>query len=452
MKKIATHVCSCFFLLMAFGAVNASAQNAEANGEVFKPHGQLWGYAFGDFAYKANSDVVNGGGRGGSNQYTKVPANTNEFQLRRVYLGYNYEISKKFVAEFLLAAEDDFASGSLGQGNGDILVNNKFAPYLKLANIRWRNIWKNTDLVAGQLPTPAFAQGSALGAYAKNTQTSEEVWGYRSIERTITDIRRTPSFDMGIALQGWFDNKGCFGYDVMVGNGQSAKPENDAFKWLYADVYAKFFNKRLIVDLYQDYEKLHWTPAGDALPETKTVTGTTTTYTIPSPTNLHHDRNMSKIFVAWQDKKFTVGVEAYMNTLMGDVQVVGADHNVYYRTSKSFGISTFVKGRIYKDKLGFFARYDVYDPSRNLSEVTGSANVTSYSALTSQYEPTTKEQFITFGLDFTPIKNVHVMPNMWINTYESTLSSSQYALNPNGNGSKGTDVVYRLTFYYIYGK
>lgn len=446
MRNIVTKLsmsAACLMLL----AGTAKAQDKDTT--AFKPHGKLWGYAFGDAAYKGNGDNVNGG-RGGANQYTKVPTNTNEFQFRRIYLGYNYEISRKFVAEFLLASEDDFASGSLGQGNGDVLVDGKFSPYLKLANLRWRNIWKNSDLVIGQAPTPTFAQGSALKEYTRNSQTSEEVWAYRSIERTVTDIRRTGSFDLGIALQGWFDNKGNYGYDAMVGNGNGAKPENDMYKWFYADVYAKFFNKRLVIDLYQDYQRMNWNPIVNGQAETPTTGGG---YALPaSPTGLHRDRNMTKLFVAWNDAKFTIGVEAFQNTLMGDIQAVGADHKVYYLTTKSMAISTFVRGNIYKDKLGFFARYDNYNPSMNLKSVTDNKFFTSYSALTAQYEPTTKEQFITFGLDFTPIKNVHLMPNMWINTYNTALPTGDYGLNPNGSGAKGTDVVYRLTFYYIYGK
>jgi len=50
------------------------------------------------------------------------------------------------------------------------------------------------------------------------------------------------------------------------------------------------------------------------------------------------------------------------------------------------------------------------------------------------------------------MKNVHIMPNMWINTYDCALSNGEYHLNSNASGAKGTDVVYRLTFYYIYGK
>jgi hypothetical protein len=410
----------------------------------FKPGGKLWGLAFGDLAYKGNSDNVNNGGRGGVNQYTKVPINSNLFQWRRLYLGYNYDISKKFSAEFLLAAEDDFSAGALGQANGgDVLVNNKFAPYVKLANIRWKSIFKGTDLVIGQSVTPAFVG------------MSETMWGYRSIERTLSDIRRTPAFDMGATLQGHFDCDANYGYNLMVGDGQSARPENDQFKWFYGDVWAKFFNKRLVVDFYQDYQKMNWSPLTNGQAEIVTTNNGVTTYTLPAPGGLHHDRNMSKLFVAWTDKNFTVGVEAFINTLTADVAATGKDHKVYYETTKATAVSVFVRGRVYKDKLGFFARYDNYDPSHNLKAITDNPFYTGYTALTVQYEPTTKEQFATLGFDYTPIKNVHLMPNVWVNTYKSAIAPSatyDAAYNPNISGVKGADVVWRLTFYYVYGK
>ena len=263
----------CSLFLSLAGAANA--QTADTTVE-FKPSGKLWGYAFGDYAYKGGSDNIGTAAapvyRGGSNQYTGMPVNGNMFQFRRIYLGYNYDISQHFSAEFLLASEDDFNAGLDNQAAGDILTNGKFAPYIKLANIRWKNLWHNSDLVIGQQSTPTFAKTG------RNDQTSEEVWAYRSIERTITDIRRTPSYDMGASLQGWFDQKGCFGYTALLGNGTSAKPETDNFKWFYGDVYAKFLDKRLLIDLYQDYEKLNWG-----------------VYTKGPNGNLYHDRNMTKL-------------------------------------------------------------------------------------------------------------------------------------------------------------
>jgi hypothetical protein len=174
---------------------------------------------------------------------------------------------------------------------------------------------------------------------------------------------------------------------------------------------------------------------------------------------------MTKLFAAWNSKMITVGVEGYMNTLMGDVAVTGKDGFTYYRTTKAMGLSAFVRGRILTNPqgnqvLGYFARFDNYDPSGNLTNIVGDKNIKSYAASTSQYEPTTKEMFSTFGIDFTPVKNVHIMPNVWLNTYNSALSvtgtnsaGTKYStMNGNVNGISGTDVAYRLTFYYIYGK
>src|SRR5689334_11511398 len=170
-------------------ATPAISQEKSATDSNFKPSGKLWGYAFGDYYYKAHSDPLN---RGGSNQYTGIEKDRNAFQFRRIYLGYTYEISPKFTAETLLAAEDNITTLA-GVTSGDLLGDNKLSLYIKLANIRWKNIWKGTDLVVGQVATPAFPL------------LTETVWGYRSVERTVADLRRTPSFDLGATLQGSFD-------------------------------------------------------------------------------------------------------------------------------------------------------------------------------------------------------------------------------------------------------
>ncbi len=417
-------------IMLLAGAVKA--QNLDTVATEFKPSGKLWGYAFGDYAWKGSTDEK---GRGGSNQYTKVPLNANLFQWRRIYLGYDYNLSKKFSAEFLLAAEDDWAGGVV-PGTGDVLTNNKFSPYVKLANVRWKNIIKGTDLVFGQSATPTFAKnGSGMA--------SEEVWGYRAIERTITDIRRTSSYDFGITIMGKIGSKENFGYVLMAANGTGAKAETDQYKTFYGDIWGKFLNKKLIVDFYQDYNKMNWG-----------------VFVKTDQQRWDHDRHMTKLFAAYVDPKFTVGAEVFWNVLMGDVVDSGKDGKTYYRSTSAMGVSVFAKGKLYKDKLNFFARFDNYDPSGNLNNIVSDPNTKNYAALTSQYEPTTKEMFTTFGIDYTPVKNVHIMPNIWMNTYDCAVSATgansagtTYAkMNSNVSPIKGTDAVYRLTLYYIYGK
>lgn len=368
----------------------------------FKPSGKFWGYTFGDFFYKTHSDTLK---RGGANQYTGIEKGRNEFQLRRTYFGYNYYIHPKFSAELLLAAEDNVVTEN-GNTNGDLTSNNKITFYIKYANLRWKNVWKGTDLVVGQSATPAFSL------------VIEPVWGYRSIERTITDIRRTPSFDLGVALQGKFDpNTGNSGYNIMVGNGNSARPENDKFKWFYGEVYTKVFDKKLILDLYADYQRMNWSP------------------------NFHHSRNMVKAFAGYTTPTVTFGVEAFLNHNSDDVVGLRGNLNDTMSTN-SVGVSTFVRGVIIKDKLGYFARYDHYNPNTNYN----GAYYTDYKGFSANYEPNDRQCFFTTGLDITPAKNIHFMPNIWFNKYVSQRSNIPVAIK------QDYDLVYRVTFYYVYGK
>jgi hypothetical protein len=365
----------------------------------FKPSGKLWGYTFGDYYYKAHSDSF---ARGGSNQYTGVEQGRNAFQFRRIYLGYTYEISPKFTAEMLLAAEDNITT-SAGVTAGDLLGDGKLSFYIKLANIRWKNIWKGTDLVVGQVATPAFPL------------LTETVWGYRSVERTVSDIRRTPSFDLGATLQGRLDSKANYGYNIMVGNGNGARPENDKFKWFYGDVYAKFLDKRLVVDLYADYERLNHTASW------------------------HHSRNMVKAFMAYTTPDFTVGIEAFINH--GKEDVIGINGlRTDTLSANAKAVSAYVKGSLVKEKLGFFTRLDHYNPNINYNNSLYSF----YKGLTPNYEPNNKELFFTAGLDFTPVKNVHFIPNIWYNGYTSNRGRTTLS------SFRDHDLVYRLTFFYVY--
>jgi hypothetical protein len=379
---------------------NVQAQT-EPTDTTFKPSGKVWGLAFGDYYYKAHSDILN---RGGANQYTNIEKGRNAFQFRRVLLGYSYDITKRFTAEFVVAAEDNNAN-SQGVLSGDLLSNNKFGFYVRFANLRWKNVWKNTDLVIGQSTTPAFSQ------------SSEVYWGYRSVERTIADIRRTPSFDFGVSLQGTFDSNKKYGYNLMVSNGTSARPENDRFKAFSGNIYAKFLDKKLMFDLYADYQRLNWAPG------------------------FHHSRNMVKLFAGYTTPALTVGVEAFLNH--GKDDVIGHTSSTADTLSvNAFGISTFARGPIVKGKVGFFARIDKFNPDENYND----SNYIRDEGLTSAYEPNNKEMLIIGGLDFTPAKNIHFMPNVWYNSYTSQRT------DVSGSIKKDHDLVYRVTFAYAFGK
>jgi hypothetical protein len=425
------------FLTIASQAQTPLLNNDSAYKAGVENSGRIWGYVFGDFYYKSHSDSLN---RGGNNQYTGIPQSRNAVQFRRIYLGYDYNFNKKFSTELLLAAEDNFPAfnpPSSAAASGDELGNSKETFFIKLANLRIRNLWKGTDLVIGEQTTPTFAM------------MSEKVWNYRSIERTTTDIRRTSSYDLGAGLNGTFDPATRnFGYNLLVATGNADKPASTSFKFFYGDVYGFFLDKHLVVDLYADYNRLNWEPGW------------------------HHDRQMLKGFVAYNSSPITVGVEGWINNIRADTKatyitpVNGVKADTI--TTKAEGISFFAHGDIVPTKLRWFARVDFYNPNKNVnnSQYSGYAGISSpngynsvgykmtYSpstgaptAATATVDPTSKETFVTAGFDFMPYPNIHIEPNIWYTHYASQLQSNMAGYGPNNQ-----DVVWRLTFFFVFGR
>lgn len=388
----------------------------------WKPQRRLWGYAFGDMYYDAHADL---GNRGPETMYNGVPQYRNAFQFRRMYLGYDYDITPKFKAEVLLASEPNAntgVSGTTSIQNGDNLVDGKMAFWIKNFNIRVRDIWAGTDFVIGELSTPGFAlnEPGTNGA----TSLSEATWGYRSIEKTITDFHKNNSYDVGAALQGTFDPATKnFGYVFMVGNNSTASLLSAAnantgfYKIFYGDIWGKFLDKKLYVDFYADYAK---TAAATAV--------------IPG-----QEHNMYKIFAAYNTKPITIGVEAYIQNIASGITntTTKAPEDATVK-----GISIWAKGKLAKN-WNYFARYDSYNPNSDYNSANSYTVNTNYGS----YNPSYKEQFYTAGLDYNPTKNVHFMPNFWAVYYRDQRDPSVTGYFHNDH-----TLVYRLTFYYTFGK
>jgi hypothetical protein len=390
------------------------------------PQRRLWGYAFGDEYYVGHADA---GGRGPETNYSGVAGNRNAFQFRRVYLGYDYEITKKFKAELLLASEPS-ANTAVSNAttatvqNGDNLVDGKMAFYIKNINLRARDLWNGTDFVIGEMSTPGFALNEA-GTNAP-TSLSETTWSYRSVEKTITDFHKNNSYDVGAALQGTFDpSTKNFGYVLMVGNNSqasllaagAANANTGFYKIFYGDIWAKLFDKKLYIDIYADYAK-------------------TSSATVSIPGAEH---NMLKIFASYNTKPITIGVEAYTQTFGSGVQNTTTKA---YADATAQGFSFWVRGPIVKN-LNYFARFDSYNPYTDYNSAYTYAANTNYSS----YTPLYKEQFWTGGVDFNPTKNVHFEPNFWLVDY-----TDQRAAATSGYVLPDHTIVYRLTFFYTFGK
>jgi hypothetical protein len=347
MKKII------FICLFFFSANFIYSQETD-----FKPSGKVWGLVFGDYFYK----ISGGDSLASPTEYSHISKDYNAFEFRRIYLGFDYNISPKFSSEFIASYE-----------GGDLTSNSNRTFFVKDANLKWKEIFDRSDLVVGLMATPSFL-------------LSERVWGYRSIEKTIMDMRGTASSrDIGVSLRGFFDEGKFYGYNVTIGNGRGTRLENNKYKKFYSLLYAYFLEKKLLADFYFDFE--------------------------PQSTNLN--KITYKGFMGYQTEKFAAGVEIFQQ------------ENVFSSsgpTVKSRGIMSFINGEIIKDRLRFFGRFDYFDPHTD-------------------YNLGYKENFITAGLDIMPDKNVHFMPNIWVNTFNK---KSEF------DPARDSDIVGRLTFFYTY--
>jgi hypothetical protein len=379
-------------VVLSLAALNASAQDSTKTKTDFKPSGKIWGYAFGDYADKLHADAE----KRGNIQYSKLAQDYNSFNFRRIYLGYDYQFSPNVSSQILLAHESSFEANT---SNPDVLTDNNRGMYIKAINIRFKNVIPRATIIAGQQATPTFAT------------LVDDIWGYRSVEKSIADQRGiSSSTDLGIAVSGKIGKNENVGYDVMLGNNNGAKLENNNFKKLYTSLYAYFFDKKLVIQ--GNYEL-----------------GRSALHPI--------EQNFStiKAFAAYKTSTTAIGIEAFRQLQTNNTNyVTGTDTALI--DARPSGISFFLTQQLTKDKLNFFARFDVYDPDSKFN----SANkyIGSYNS--------NKESFATIGLDFIPYKNVHIMPNLWYDQFHSKLSDAS------GKLKNDYDLEGRITLYFLFNK
>jgi hypothetical protein len=273
---------------------------------------------------------------------------------------------------------DKFSSQFLLEGNdGSLDSKDRYSVFLKTAYLEWKDVIPNGSIGIGLYPTPTWSWG-----------VSEKVWNYRSVEKTITDFRKLGNAsDFGVALRGKFDSKGNYGYGLMIGNGSGVAFERNKYKKFYGVLNAKPV-KGLIIEGYADYE-----PAAN-------------------------DKNKTTVkgFAAYQTNAITIGVEA-MQQIQAKAGTAGAD-------KKPYGVSVFAWAPIPGlETLNAFARYDFFNPDAKIANAGFNEN------------------FIVIGLDGMPIQNVHIMPNLWINSFSDKSPADV---------KKDADIVARLTFFYVY--
>ncbi len=354
-------------LALFFTSSNTFSQNKEAE---FKPSGKVWGYFFGDFAYKTGGSANM---TFGSGEYAKMKVDESKFAFRRIYLGYDYKMAPNFTGKLLLES-----------GDGVLTGDGRRTIFIKAAELEWKDIIPNASLFIGQTSTPTWSL------------ITEKVWGYRSVEKTIADFRKMgKSNDFGLRLTGKFKKDGILGYTLMLGNGTAEKIEFDKFKKVYGSLSASLLDNKLILEAQGDFEKST---------NSKGVEVGTTTY---------------KGLIAYETEKFSIGVEPIM-------QVQDKVKNNQTADMKPFALSMYARGILKEEKLAAFVRFDTYNFD---------ADYTTTDAVSNPYD----EKFFLLGFDFTPNANMHIMPNIWINSYEDKRPTQT---------ERKADVVARLSFFF----
>lgn len=353
--------------ICVFLSINSFSQ--EKNG------GKISGTAFVDYYYNISRDM----------NYPLLENNVisgeedqNGFLLRRFYFTYDHHISKNFSGRFRLEADSKSNTSS-----------DKIGVFVKDAYIKWKDIFKGSDLIVGIQPVPSFA-------------VSEKVWGYRSLDKTILDLRGlVSSRDFGISLRGDIVESGVVQYWIMFANNSANKVENNKHKRYYSQL-SFYPTSDLNISLSADLA---------------------TKPCIPDPNNtnesLSNNSITTSLFVGLSDdKKYSTGIEGIyqinQNDLLSPILLQDVFEDRY-----EFGVSAFGWYRFH-EKVAAVVRYDYFDPVAN-----------------SDYEGDSRNYFIA-GIDYSPVENVSIIPNIQVETYEEL--SNAYSFDPSVNG--------RVTLYY----
>jgi hypothetical protein len=360
--------------------------------------GKFSGYMFGDYYYNILRD---NGTHLNSASSSTAPGGTamQAFQFRRIYLTYDNDISEKFTARFRLEADQGAGTSTLPQN--DALNGGKIGVFVKDAYLKWKNIFSGSDLIFGVQPTPA-------------NDVSETIWGYRSLEKTITDLRGiVDTRDMGLSLKGKITDDGMLNYWVMFGNGAGvARPESDKYKRYYAHLQIRPVEK-MQTTLYVDY---------------KDVPDISNSYT---KSNLNNSAVTTALFIGYSEPlSYNFGIEAFIQSASNALK----DTVTRSYSSKSImGFSVFGSYNIIPE-LAIVARFDNFNPG---TDDKGKDPVVVTSAVANG---NLSRNYLIAGLSWKVDKNVSFIPNILYETYEA----------PVGRGEPDPSITARLTVYYAF--
>lgn len=254
----------------------------------------------------------------------------------------------------------------------------KNIPYVKDAYLKISPQGSSHSIYLGRSITPTFS-------------VVPKIWGYRAVEKSMLLMQKYGSTrDLGVAVKGKVPGVDMLSYHAMVGNGAGTSAETDKYKRAYLSATLKP-SRAVVVQGYVDFE------AREPGMNRMTLMG----------------------FVGYQMDNYRAGVQ-FGNQIRGQGEGV-EDVSIQ-------GVSVFGAAAVKPDKIWVFGRVD-----KMLSVNPGAPKI-AYTPMSAD----AKSNTIIAGLDYRPVKNVHVMPNVLMSFYDS----------PDVGEKPGADLMARVTLYY----
>jgi len=271
-----------------------------------KPTVKISGQIFGDYFYNISKNKLQPSG----NIYLTGAKDSSAFQIRRVNLTTDFDVSSKFTARFRLEVDQTATKSP-----------DKTTSYVKDAYLKWKEIFSGSDIIMGIQPTPTY-------------EVADLVWGHRYIEKNLADIYKlVSSRDLGVALKGKIISDGSLSYTLLVGSNTGVSPESDSYRRYYSQI------------LYKPIDKLFLNISADWIPAPKSGTKT-------------KNKFLADIFAGYVDKDlFSAGVEFNFNNEQNGFTTL-----TNTESKQAIGISAFGSYYITSD-FGLFARYDIFNPN-----------------------------------------------------------------------------------------
>jgi len=372
--------------------------------------GKFSGYMFGDYYYNVTRDPHVGSSNIAS------PAGTTAFQafqFRRIYFTYDNDISEQFTSRFRLEADQvqETVDGTKSATTLDtasirksgVSVPNpasKISVFVKDAFLRWKNVFTGSDIIFGIQPTPAY-------------EISEAAWGYRSLDKTIMDLRGiVSSRDLGISLKGKLTGDGMVNYWLMLANNSGNSPETDKYKRYYAHIQLKP-TTNLQTTLYVDY---------------KDMANILNSYT---KSYVNNSAVTTALFVGYSEPySYNIGVEAFLQSTSNALKDTVTKS---YLSKSTMGFSVFGSFNIIPE-LAVVVRYDNFNPS------TDDKGKDPVAVTTAVANGNLSRNYVIAGLSWKVDKNVSIIPNILYETYET----------PKGGKAIDASTTARLTVYYVF--